>query len=171
MDIIAELKRISSEKDNTKNILKSMNDEFEKKLHLFRVFEFAYAIDTLIADKHCEKHLCVLKIFNNKYESRPLMLIVSDSKGNEILKGFPQVPETIMELKPLVEHIATCKIEYTCCGNISVGTPLKIELKKGAGSEILKHLLSDELRAMLDYSQMQIELDDKKEIAPKKIKV
>lgn len=169
MDIINELKKLSLEDSNTKQILKNMNDEMEKKLHILRVFEFAHAIDSLAKDKKYQKYLKIIKVFNNTYQSRPLMMIFLDHHDNDVLRYSINVMQELVELKPLIENIVKSKIEYTNC-DIPVGKFISIDFKKGMKDEILKYFLSDELKTILDYSQMQIDLDEKSN-TQKKLKI
>jgi hypothetical protein len=73
----------------------------------------------------------------------------------------------IKELSPLIENIRDSKVEYTKC-SMPLSQSINIEFKKGAGDEILKNLLSDELFTILQYSKMQLELDNGKEDTSKK---
>ena len=167
MDIVNELKIIESNQNNKKELLRSLTYDFDKKLHIFKVIEFAYAVDNLLEDKKYAKYINSIRIMNNQYPNRPVMISVIDNKKNDILRNSINLMDEIKNLSPLIENIRDSKIEYTKC-NIPLSKTINIEFKKGAGEEILKHLLSDELFTILQYSKMQLELDNKKEDTNKK---
>lgn len=167
MDIVSELKIIDSNKGSEKKLLRNLTDEFDKKLHIFKVIEFAYAVDKLLEDKKNISYINSIRIMNNQYPTHPIMITVLDNKKNDILRNSVNLSNEIQELKPLIENIRDTKVEYTKC-NIPLSQTIKIEFKKGAGEEILKHLLSDELFTILQYSKMQLELENKKDDTNKK---
>jgi hypothetical protein len=167
MDIVNELKIIDSNQNNKKELLRNLTDDFDKKLHIFKVMEFAYAIDNLLADKNNKKYISSIRINNNQYPNRPLMITIIDSQRNDVLKKSINLMNEIKELSPLIENIRDSKVEYTKC-SMPLSQSINIEFKKGAGDEILKNLLSDELFTILQYSKMQLELDNGKEDTSKK---
>jgi UDP-N-acetylglucosamine 2-epimerase len=160
MDIVNELKIIESNENNKKKLLQNMTDDLDKKLHIFKVIEFAYAIDSLLENPKCNKYLSSVKFFNNQYPYRSLMITVLDNKEHNILRDSINLMEELQDLVVLIENIRDSKIEYTKC-DMPLNISIKVELKKGAGEEIIKHLLSDDLLSILKYSQMQIDLEPK----------
>ncbi len=157
MEINNELLLMRENGNHPKDFLKSMNSVMEKKLHLFKVMELAYTIDFLLQDKKYKKLLSQMKIFNVGYPDRPLMIQFVDIKGNDLLRTQEDL---IKQLRPIVEDIVTNKVEYTNV-DIKVTETIKIDLKNDFKQEIFKHLLSQELSATLEYSQMQIDINNK----------
>src|SRR5579875_2008002 len=98
MDIINELKIVESNHNNKKNLLMNMTDDLEQKLHIFKVLEFAYAIDSLVENPKCNKYLREIRLINNQYPNRPLMIGLLDNKGNEISRIAINVVEEIQDL-------------------------------------------------------------------------
>jgi len=169
MDINNELKLINGLDENPKDLIKKMNEIMAKKLHLFKVMEFIYTIESFLDNKKYKKHLSQMKIFNLNYPDRPIMIQLVDSQQNDILRS-PDLKDLEQELRPIIEDIVTNKVEYTNV-HIKVGETIKINLKDNYKQEIFNNLLSYELLKTLEYSQMQLAIEFKSSKALKKSKV
>jgi hypothetical protein len=160
MDVVDELKSISLEKHLAKLACKELSEDAAKKAHLFKVLEFSYFLEELVVDKALEKlDLRKLLIFPTDNSIEPITFYIHSSAEKIIfLEAHTAAPEIINDFQKLLNDISkTSRLEYTSGLNISKA--IEIELIEGAGEKAVEYLLSDELKAILEYSQMQLELD------------
>lgn len=185
MDLVKELEKMQKENLYPHSIVDYINkekEELEKKGYIFQVLAIAKDIEDYISLKNFS--LCNIGGFGLDccdhndgthsvafYFYRPNGEIINHD--NEMKKQYPEIIQRFREifngssfggLKDLEMKSAYLNEDFVQSGCV------EIDLEVGAGEEIVNNLLSKELKTVLDYSKMQLELDDKKEPS-KKLKV
>jgi hypothetical protein len=176
MDVVDELKTVSLEQCLARLACREISEDAAKKMHLFKVLEFSYFLEELVIDEAlAQLDLKKLLIFPTDNEITPITFYLHSSKEKIIFLGaYTNSPNIINEFQKLLNDLSkTSRLEYMNC-DLSISKAVEIELKKGAGKKSIDYLLSEELKSILEYSQMQIELDDEPivdEHSEKKIKI
>lgn len=175
MDVVDELKSISLEKRLAKLACKELSEDAAKKAHLFKVLEFSYFLEELVVDEALEQmDLRKLLIFPTDNAIEPITFYIHSSAEKIIfLEAYTKSPEIITEFQNMLNDISkTSRLEYT--SGLTISKSVEIDLIEGAGEKAIEHLLSDELKSILEYSQMQLDLDVdevKEDHAEKKLKI
>lgn len=175
MDIVYELKSISLEKHLAQIAYKELSEEAAKKSHLFKVLEFSYFLDELVNHPALvELDLKKLLIFPTDNAFDPITFYIHNSTEKIVfLEAYTNSPDVIAKFQNLLNDISkTSRLEYT--SGFSISKAVEIELIEGAGGKAIEYLLSNELKSILEYSQMQLDLDVDEVIeehSEKKIKI
>jgi hypothetical protein len=162
MDVVDELKTISLEQHLAKLACKEISADAAKKTHLFKVLEFSYFLEELVVDEALgQLELKKLLIFPTDNEVTPITFYLHSFKEKIVFLGaYTSSPEIINEFQQLLSDLSkTSRLEYMNC-DLSISKAVEIDLKRGAGKKAIDYLLSEELKSILEYSQMQIELGD-----------
>jgi len=154
MDIIQELKERNENKDALSSILFHVDAEKEKinkKLYLLSVLAFADAID---------------KRINNGYfrENNVTKFEISQGVYGVINILFLEKDDGIADSMPDIEEIRTRFKEFrTKYANKDLDTHIapkryKVRIDKNFRNKLFDALLSEELKTIFEYSQMNLEL-------------
>jgi len=173
MDIVEELKTISLEKRLAKIACGKISEDYAKKTHLFKVLEFAYLLEELVDDSDVEEmDIKKIIIFTTDNVIEPINFYIHNSTDKIIfLEAHTDSKDSIKELEKLLSDVTKIsKLEYTNCVNY-VSKAIELEVKVGIGKEATEYLLSNELKAILEYSVMQLELDSKEDKEDKSLKI
>jgi hypothetical protein len=185
MDLIKELEKIENNNVSYSTILDEFNQEkaeMDKKMHIINVLSIAKDVEDYInlndfeainiggfemdccEDEDTKSQSISFSFFRCDGEA-----ILHDSmkkKHPEILQRFREIfnGSNYKGLKDLSVKTEFLNAEFTESGWIEV------DFIQDAGEVIVNSLLSKELKSILDYSKMQLELNNKKEPG-KKLKV
>lgn len=173
MDIINELKlgNLETNFQDAMNYIEEQKELLEKKSHIFKVIRLANMIEKLNKDGLFSSH---------KITSINMCHYYNNFNGNYIRFEFfndEQEVESRIDGKYIEPYIETTEYfdnldgfdeKYISNEDFETEITLKGNIKK----QIFSVLLSQELQTILDYSEMQIELENKKTIdVSKKIKM
>lgn len=185
MNLIKELEKISNENFSHESILESMEEEklqLEKKQHIIHVLKIARDIDNYINLKNFE--LCniggfeldcyenttekICSISFNFYHNDGEMILHENMKKEypEILQRFREIFngdkfKSLKDLSVKKDFLSENFIESSC---------EEVDLAEGAGEVLINMLLNKELKSILYYSKLQLDLENKKE-PNKKLKI
>lgn len=173
MDVIEELKSVRLQKNLARFSCRAISDDAAKKMYLFKVLEFSYLLNELLENKVLEEmDIKKLLIFPTDKEIEPLAFYIHNSTEKIIfLETYTSKPEIINEFQQLLNEISKdSRLEYTSCEN-SIRKSIEINLIRGADQKALEYLLSNELKCILEYSQIYLDLDSKNKHIQKRIKI
>lgn len=185
MDLVKELEKMKNGNLYPHAIVEDINKEkaeLEKKGYVFQIMAIAKDIEDYISLKNFS--LCNIGGFGLDccdhndgthsvafYFYRPNGEIINHD--NEMKKQYPEIVQRFREIfnGSNFNSLKDLEMKSTYLNEDFVQSGcMEIDLVKGAEEGVLDTLLSKELKTILDYSRMQLDLDDKKEPS-KKLKV
>lgn len=181
MDISNELELMRSNFGEMSSILQTLSDqekELAKKTYLIKVVGISSAVESMInlgKFEDCGVKSMKLTHVNGIAYGSSIKFTLKDKNRNE-MKLLNLMNES-KEYTDLTEKLETLFSLLRGFGpeNLSEGftdaTSKEFTLKKGADKLILQLLLSDELKAVLEYSQLQNSLETNETNKPKKVKI
>lgn len=168
MDIIQELKNINSNQNNFKAIMQTMEEEKEEmhqKLHLIRVLALAQSIDDKIKNGYFkERNISSLELSRGVYGVIAYGFYEKggDYSDDQELDGLGQILTSINEFKTKYVNEDF---------NSTKNNGYKIRLNKAFKEKLFEALLSEQLKKILEYSQLYSEMNDNNNSQVKKIKM
>ena len=172
MDIKEELKELMNDDKSANSLMAEINQEkvkLEKKLHIIQVVSITNRMEKAVEEK----------FFNDfdfiNYEIRFYSLEFSvnytlQNKG----KRTPSKnisPEIVKFLDDLSSDIQSLNPKYKNDRLSNLNREHKLELKPGIGEQMLELFLSKELKNIVDYNKMQLELPTNNDSISKKLKI
>jgi hypothetical protein len=159
MDIVKEFKNVSLNKTDFNTIMHIMEQEKEemhKKLHLIRVLALLDSIDEKIRIGYFkEKNVSSLHISKGVYGivSHAFYGKGGDYADDQELDGLGTIFKNINEFK-------TRYVNKSLDPNSNENNGYKIKLNKNCREKLLDALLSEELKKILEYSQLYSEMNN-----------
>jgi hypothetical protein len=166
MDIKNNLKEAIENRDAVEKIIKSILDEqaqLEKKLHIFKVISLADKIEQAIETGYFNEPKVEALTFVLDYNDF-IYLEIGYYLTNDDQTLFSENDNKIYYEKPisfftdLFKEMGKFKAELTSENH----EPDELKLEIGIKDKILDILLSDELKKILEYNKMQLELPTNK---------
>lgn len=164
MNIQKELKEfLSRDSNDNKSIIKQAEEyrkTLEKKTHILAVLNIAHVIDKLVDNKILEKakvsyiKLRIGDVFDSYDQNKNFLWDAYDKKIAKINNSIKEVFKSELNEKYLGAHLSTF-----------------IDLEKPVKEQVFKILLSKELRTIVEYNQMQMDLSEKNHEITKKLKL
>jgi hypothetical protein len=179
MDIRKELKKLNYNTKSIKDIVDDINfqhrelvkqqQELNKKKYLIQLIDIANKMEEAIEDL---KFLVIqdlewleISCIESEYGHKVVFWLI-DKDGEYISKKVPEQENFVKMLFEKIEDFNADFInEKNLCGEC------KLELKCGIGEKLLNFFLSDELRKVLDYNKINLELPNNNEPNKKKSKI
>jgi hypothetical protein len=164
MDIQQELREIYSRNiDDTRSIIRQAKDyskELEKKHHILNVLNIAQAIEQLVENKSFEKaDTYYIKLsLNNSFSCY--------DKNRNFL--YAPVNKKVEKLSNSTEELFKITLDEKYMGG---NLDNFIDLSKPVKEQLFKMLLNKELRTIVEYNQMQIDLVENSQETSKKLKL
>jgi hypothetical protein len=182
IDIIEEIKKAKNDNSYIKNTieyLKQQEEETKKHLYLFNVLNLTQEFEQMINSKNFEK---------SRVRTAEINISVKEDIGNIINiacyndenmyvddcyyskdSGLIDVPE-IVTINALFSTLDGLSRDYV--GDELRGNKIcTLNIKEGCSKIILDLLLSNELKTLLAYAEMQDDLSNKNEANSKKMKM
>jgi hypothetical protein len=169
MDIIKELELVKNSDGELKNVLKYIREERElwnKKLYIFKIIEVADDIESLIKEGVFKDH------------SIEHILIYHDA-GGEIDFSFHNEAKSKINPTVALRYFSPYKTLSTIFARerelyqqyITENIKVFIDLKENIQEQVVNALLPEELKTILKYSEMNLEIPNKEESVTKRPKI
>ncbi len=183
MDLIKELEKMEKGNLSLHEIRQEIEEQqlqLEKKAYIFKVLSIAKDVEDYIkTESFPSKDIAGIEL--DSYESENEVSIAFSFFRNDgetiyhdlMKKEYPEILQRFREIfnGPAFANLKdlSVKNEFLNKEFVQSGSQ-EFDLNEGVGEEIIDVLLSKELKSMLDYSKMQLSLDNKSE-KNKKLKV
>lgn len=177
MDIKKELEKLNSTKGFGENIIKDIineQEELEKKLYLFKVMVLANKLEDAVGkDFFKPEQIASVKIFFEFYDHIYVdteFYLITES-GEKVSESHNKIyyEKPILFFGELFGELGRNKVDFISSDNEL--KEIKIELKSGIKEKVLEIFLSEELKTILEYNKMELDLPNNNENNSKRMKM
>jgi hypothetical protein len=175
MDIKKELMELSSSDNFGDKILENMEyekQEFNKKLYLVQMLSTAKKLDRIIevgVFQNNDIDSFRVNVFGTTLKKK-FHKIMFNCTGEDFITDSHEREFFNIKLKEVFNNIE--EIDLSLVSEKMINKPeFYLDLEQGIGQKILDLFLSDELKKVLEYNNMQLELPSNNEINNKKPKI
>lgn len=178
MDITKELEQMATNDKSADDIISDIDRQYEdlvkqqhalvKRQHIFRVMSLASKMEEAVEQGFFNiesLHLLELECHETEYGYDVAFWLINKD-GESISSKIPEQNEFILHsFYKIMNFHGPFAQENFASG------PHRIEIKTGIGEELLNLFLSDELRKILEYNKMQLDLPDNSDSNTKRPKI
>jgi hypothetical protein len=175
MDITKELKELNSTDNFGNKILQELEvqqDEFNKKLYLIQMLSAAKEIESMVNEGFFKLNnidWLYMNIYESKFEKK-FHKITMRVGGENFIKDSHEQEFYNLKIKKIFKNIEEINLKLVN-EELLINHEFYLDLIPGVEQKILDLFLSDELKKVLEYNQMQLELSNNNDSNNKKLKL